>query len=296
VFLVNVPVGVVAGLLAPQVIPELSASGRRRSLDPFGALSLVGGLAVLVYALSGAAAHGWGSARTIGLLALSAALLVAFGAIERTVAEPLIPPAIWRVNQVVSGAAIMLGATGILAGTFFLVSVHTQEVLGWSALHSGLAFLPFVGATALGVHLTSRVISRVGSRTLIASGLAIAAVGALVLSTVPDHASYVSALLPGLVVLGLGMGLTFPATSITVMNDVDHDTAGMASGVMSTAHEVGAALGTAVLSAIAVSAGSAGFSGSAFVAAAVVAGALALAAAAVVPAVRPVAGTGVSAH
>ena len=296
VFLVNVPVGVTAGLLAPRLIPAVPAAGRRGSLDPFGALSLVAGLAVLVYALSGAAAHGWGSARTVGLLALSVALLVAFAAIERTVAEPLIPPAIWRVTQVVSGAAIMLGATGILAGTFFLVSVHTQEVLGWSALHSGLALLPFVAATAVGVHGTSRVIGKVGSRALIAAGLAIAAVGALVLATVPDHSSYVSALLPGLVVLGLGMGLAFPATSITIMSDVDHETAGLASGVMSTAHEVGAALGTAVLSAIAVSSSSAGFSGSAFVAAAVIAGALALAAAAVVPVVRPLPGARVSAH
>ena len=296
VFLVNVPVGVTAGLLAPRLIPAVPAAGRRGSLDPFGALSLVAGLAVLVYALSGAAAHGWGSARTVGLLALSVALLVAFAAIERTVAEPLIPPAIWRVTQVVSGAAIMLGATGILAGTFFLVSVHTQEVLGWSALHSGLALLPFVAATAVGVHGTSRLIGKVGSRALIAAGLAIAAVGALVLATVPDHSSYVSALLPGLVVLGLGMGLAFPATSITIMSDVDHETAGLASGVMSTAHEVGAALGTAVLSAIAVSSSSAGFSGSAFVAAAVIAGALALAAAAVVPVVRPLPGARVSAH
>ena len=295
VFLVNVPVGVAAGLLAPRLIPAVPAAGRRGSLDPFGALSLVAGLAVLVYALSGAAAHGWGSARTVGLLALSVALLVAFAAIERTVAEPLIPPAIWRVTQVVSGAAIMLGATGILAGTFFLVSVHTQEVLGWSALHSGLALLPFVAATAVGVHGTSRLIGKVGSRALIAAGLAIAAVGALVLATVPDHSSYVSALLPGLVVLGLGMGLAFPATSITIMSDVDHETAGLASGVMSTAHEVGAALGTAVLSAIAVSSSSAGFSGSAFVAAAVIAGALALAAAAVVPVVRPLPGARVSA-
>jgi EmrB/QacA subfamily drug resistance transporter len=296
VFLVNVPVGVVAGLLAPRVIPELPAAGRRRSLDPFGALTLVGGLAVLVYALSGAAAHGWGSARTLGLLALSVALLVAFAAIERAVSEPLVAPAIWKVTQVVSGAAIMLGATGILAGTFFLVSVHTQEVLGWSALHSGLAFLPFVAATALGVHGTSQVIGKVGSRALIAAGLALAAVGALVLASVPHHASYVSALLPGLVILGLGMGLAFPATSITAMNDVDHDTAGLASGVMSTAHEVGAALGTAVLSAIAVGSSSTGFSGSAFVAAAVTAGVLALAAAAVVPVVRPLPGARVSAH
>jgi EmrB/QacA subfamily drug resistance transporter len=296
VFLVNVPVGVVAGLVAPVVIPALPPARARRSLDPFGALSLVGGLGVLVYALSGVAAHGWGSARTVGLLALAAALLVAFAAIERAVAEPLIPPVIWKVTQVVSGAAIMLGATGILAGTFFLVSVHTQDVLGWSALHSGLAFLPFVAATALGVHGTSHAIGKVGSRALIATGLAIAALGALVLATVPHHASYVSALLPGLVILGLGMGLAFPATSITVMNDVDHDTAGLASGVMSTAHEVGAALGTAVLSAIAVGSSSAGLSGSAFVAAAVIAGVLALAAAAVVPVVRPLPGARVSAH
>ena len=296
VFLINVPVGLIAGLLAPRVIPPLPPAPERRSLDPVGAVTLVGGLGVLVYALSGAAAHGWSSAWTLALLALAAVLLSAFAAVQRAVAQPLIPPAIWRVTPVVSGAAIMLGATGILAGTFFLVSVQTQDVLGWSALHSGLAFLPFVAATALGVHGTSHAIGRVGSRALIAAGLAIAAGGALVLATAPHHASYWSALLPGLVILGLGMGLAFPATSITIMNDVDHDTAGLASGVMATAHEVGAALGTAVLSAIAVTSSSAGSFGSAFVAAAVIAGTLALAAAALVPVVRPLPGARVSAH
>jgi EmrB/QacA subfamily drug resistance transporter len=298
VFLVNVPVGLVGAVLARGVVPALPRSGPRRSLDPLGTLSLVGGLAVVVYALSGAADHGWGSARTVGLLAGAAILLAVFVAVERSVSEPLIPPSIWRATPVVSGAAIMLGATGILAGTFFLVSVHMQDVLGWSALHSGLAFLPFVAATAAGVHVTSHAISRVGSRSLIATGMAVVVAGALLLASGGDDAGYASSVLPGLVVLGLGMGLAIPATSITIMSEVDEATAGLASGVLSTAHEVGAALGTAALSAIAVTAGSGptGASSHAFLAVAVIAGALAAGAAAIVPVVRPLPGAQVSVH
>jgi EmrB/QacA subfamily drug resistance transporter len=298
VFLINVPVGVIAAVLARGLVPALPATGSRRSLDPFGALSLVSGLAVLVYALSGAAAHGWGSARTIGLLALATALLAVFAAVERVVSEPLVAPVIWRATPVVSGAGILLGATGILAGTFFLVSVYMQDVLGWSALHSGLAFLPFVAATAIGVHGTSHAIAKVGARALIAVGMAVVVLGALLLGAVAHRGGYASSVLPGLVVLGLGMGLAIPATSITIMSDVDEATAGLASGVMSTAHEIGAALGTAVLSAIAVSAGGASgaISGDAFVAAAFIAGGLAVVAAAIVPVVRPLPGAHVSVH
>ena len=179
----------------------------------------------------------------------------------------------------------MLGATGILVGAFFLESVHIQEVLGGSALHTGLAFLPFVAATALGVHGSSHAIGKVGSRALIArravdrgggrAGARHRARPRLRTCRRCCRASSYSV---------SGMGLAFLATSVTTMGDVDHETAGLASGVMRTAHEVGAALGTAGCCRRSQSASSsAGFAGSAFVAAAVIAGALALAAATVAP-------------
>jgi EmrB/QacA subfamily drug resistance transporter len=298
VFLVNVPVGLVAAALTPRVIPRGAPLPGARSLDLPGALTVVAGLAALVYALSGAAVHGWGSARTLGLLGVAAVLLVAFVRIERRVGAPLLPPPIWRVGSLVAGAATMLGATGILAGAFFLNSLYLQRVLGWSALHTGLAFLPLVVAIGVGVHVTSHLVGSVGSRVLVVGGLALTSAGALLLALAPDHAAYVADLLPGFLVLGAGVGLLFPAVSITAMSEVDHARAGIASGLMMTAHEVGAALGVAVLSAIAAGAGggaAVGY-GDACLAAAVLAALLGVVAAVAIPAVRPAPGAHVAMH
>jgi EmrB/QacA subfamily drug resistance transporter len=298
VFLVNVPVGVVVAALTPRIVPSIAPDRSHRTLDPLGGLSLIGGLAALVYALSRAAANGWGSTATLSLLAVAAALLVMFAAVERAVAEPLIPPQVWRARPLVSGAGMLLAGTGLVAGVFFLMSNEMQDALGYSALGAGLAFLPFVAATAVGVHLTSHVIVRVGSRSLIVAGMVLATVGVLLLANIPDHATYVADLLPGLAVFGLGMGLAFPAITISMMSEVDHATAGASSGVLSTAHEIGAALGTAVLSTIAVtsSSGALGASGRAFVAAALIAAGVAALAMLTAPSVRPPAGASVPMH
>ena len=296
VFLVNVPVGAVAAALATRVIPRTAPLPGARSLDLRGGLAVVAGLVALVYACSGAAGHGWGSARTLGLLAVAAVLLATFLRVERRAAAPLLPPRVWRSGPLVAGAAMMLGATGILAGAFFLNSLYLQRVLGFSALHTGLAFLPLVVAIALGVHATAHLVGHAGARILVAGGLALAAAGALLLALAPDHARYVPDLLPGFLVLGLGVGMLFPAVSISAMSQVDHAHAGIASGLMSTAHEVGAALGVAVLSAIAAGTGAAAGYGDACLAAAILAGLLAVVAAAAIPAVRPAPGAHVAMH
>ena len=294
VFLVNVPVGIAAAALTPRLVPTTPAARERGPLDLWGGLSAVAGMAALVYALAGAADHGWGAPRTLALLAIAAALLAGFALIERSVARPLLPPSAWRSGALVAGAGMMLAATGVMAGSFFLTSVYMQGTLGWSALGSGLAFLPFVAAIAVGVHATSHTVARVGSRVLVAAGLALAAGGALLLSLASGQAGYGTGLLPGFVVLGLGLGLAFPAISITAMSDVRHDSAGLASGLLSTAHEIGAALGVAALSAIA--AGPPVDYGAGVLAAAIAAGALTLLAAAVVPGVRPPAGSQAALH
>jgi len=298
VFLVNVPVGIAVALLTPRIVPSLAPDRTQRSLDLAGGLSVVAGLAVLVYALSGAADHGWGSAHTLGLLALAAGLLAAFAVIERSAVSPILPPRVWRIGSLAAGSVMMLGGTGILAGSFFLNSLYLQGELGWSALHAGLGFLPFVAAIPVGVHVTSHLIRQVGSRALTVGGLLLVTAGALLLALAPDHASYGADLVPGFVVLGLGIGLAFPAISIAAMNDVQSDTAGVASGVMSTAHEVGAALGVAVLSAIGLAGGAAAsldYSSAALAAAAAAAG-LAVLAATLMPVVRPAAGAQVALH
>ncbi|HEY2717872.1 MAG TPA: MFS transporter [Solirubrobacterales bacterium] len=297
VFLVNVPVGAVAFLLAPRLVPALPADRARAGLDPFGAISLVGGLAALVYGLSGAAEHGWGSSRTLTPLVVAGALLAVFALVERSVSEPLVPPATWRQRPLIGGSAVILGATGILAGTFFLVSVYLQDQLGFSALGTGLAFLPFVLATGVGVHGTSHFVSHAGSRPLMAGGMALSALAAGLLALAAPG-SYPAAVLPGLIVLGLGMGLAIPASSITALSEAEGDGAGLSSGVLSTGHEVGAALGTAILSAIAASgaSGSAWSFSGAFAAAAVISALLVLAALTLAPSVRPAPGTVVNVH
>ena len=271
IFLVNVPVGFVAAVLTPRVVPAFAAS-RGGSLDLRRGLTVVAGLTLLVYALS---------EREWWLVALSAVPLAAYARSERS--------GVLRSGTLVSGTVMMLGVTGILAGTFFLNSVYLQSELGWSALRSGLAFLPFVAAITVGVHITSHAIARAGSRVLLVAGLVLAALGAGSLALAPEQASYVSDLLPGFAIIGLGIGIAFPAISIAALSDVSHETGGVASGLLSTAHEVGAAVGVAALSA------SLDY-GSASLAAAIVAGALALLAAIVMPVVRPAPGAHAAMH
>ncbi len=307
VFLVNVPVGAVAGLLALRLVPPSGTRARiRRELDLPGAVLAVAGLVTAVYALAGTSAHGWASARTLALLAVSCGLLAGFAAAEYSARRPLLPPRTWRNRSLVAGGLVMFGATGILVGTFFLNTLYLQDVAGASALRAGLEFLPLVGVIGLGSHLTSRLLPRAGSRVLAVAGLALMSAGALLLSALPAGAGYATGLLPGLLVIGAGTGLVFPAASVAAMSDIPAARSGIASGLMTTAHEIGAALGVAVFSAVATAQASAGggFAADGFAAGyrhgftvmAVAAAGLALAAALAVPAVRPTPGVKVAMH
>ena len=299
VFLVNVPVGVLVAVLVARLVPATPpAPAERRRLDPLGAVSLVAGLGALIWAIEGAAQHGWGSSRTTLLLALSGASLAGFAAIERRVPRPLVPPRTWRMRPVVAGAAVMLAGTGILVGAFFLGSLLLQDVLGASALETGLAFLPVAVAIGLAAHAASHLLPRAGSRAVAAVGLALMAVATALLSRAGAGAAYAGDLLPGLLVLGAGAGLVFPAASVAAMGDATYEDAGLASGLLTTAHETGAALGVAVLSAVAA-AGGAGTTlapDHGFLVAAHVAGGIALLALLLLPSVRPAGAARVAMH
>ena len=299
VFLVNVPIGVVAGLLSLHLVPRHEPRSRfARELDLPGAGLAVAGLATLAYALAGAPGHGWGSARTLLLLALAFVLLAAFAAVERSVQRPLLPMQIWRTRSLVAGVVVMLGATGVLVATFFLNSLYLQGVQHASALRVGLEFLPLAVVIGASAHLASRLLPRAGSRMLIVVGLVMMGAGALLLTGVTARSGYLTGFLPGLLVVGIGTGLVLPATAVTAMNDIAHDRAGLASGLITTAHEIGAALGVAVFSAVAVATGGgigAGYQRGFTIGAAVACG-LAVVAALLVPAVRPAAGARVAVH
>jgi EmrB/QacA subfamily drug resistance transporter len=302
VFLINVPVGLVAAAAGLRLVPRQGAPSRiRGELDLPGGLLVVAGLVTGVYAVAGAPVHGWGSGRTLSLLALSLGLLAAFTVVERRARRPLLPPRTWRRRSLTAGAVVMLGATGILVGTFFLNSLYLQDVRGASALRVGLEFLPLVVVIGLGAHLTSRLLPRAGSRVLAVAGLVLMGTGALLLSGVSARAGYATGLLPGLLLIGSGTGLVFPAATVTAMSEVAADRAGLASGLMTAAHEIGAAIGVAVFSAVAAAAAAAGGGFAAgyrhgFVVVAAVAAGLAVVAVLALPAVRPAPGTSVAVH
>ena len=307
VFLINVPVGVIAGLVSLHLVPVARVTPRparrgARDLDLPGAGLAVAGLVTLAYALAQAPADGWTSVRTAWLLALAAVLLTAFAAAEvlarRAGRPPLVPPQLWRNRPLVAGVLVMFASTGVLIATFFLNTLYLQDVQHASALRVGLEFLPLALIIGLGAHLASHLLPRVGSRLPIVVGFAAMAGGALLLTTVSARSGYVTGLLPGLVVTGLGTGLVLPATAVTGLSEIDDDRAGTASGMISAAHEIGAAFGVAVFSAVAVAASGGigvGYQRG-FEVAAAIAGVLALLAAALVPVVRPADGVPVSVH
>ena len=209
----------------------------------------------------GAAAHGWGSVRNPRLLAAAAGLLAGFATIERRAPHALIAPSIWRLRSLVSSASVMLGVTAILVGTSFLNTLFFQNVLGDSALKTGLEFLPGILTVGVAAHLGPKLLIRFGSRAVIVAGLALAAAGDLLLSAAPPDAAYLTDLLPGFLLLGLGVGFAFVSISVSAMSDVGEDQAGVASGLITTAHDLGAAAGVSIFSAVAFGSGAAGGAG-----------------------------------
>ncbi len=304
IFWLNVPIGAVALVAGLHVLPRDTATGVSLArLDLPGAATVIGGLVALVYGLGASATHGWGSAQTIGSLAVSVAFIVAFLAVERRASDPLFPPHVWKLRSLVSGTTVMLGVTGILVGAVFLTSIFVQTVLGYSALRAGLAFLPFALAITVGTVVARHLMAHLSPRVVAAAGLVLAAGAAALLSTASATTGYAGGLLPGLLGLGIGVGMVFVPISVTAMAGIPPSHAGVASGFLMTGHEVGAALGVAVLSAVASTAGSlttpagvvAGFDRG-FVAAAVIAVAVAAVALWRMPATRVEPGAGMHMH
>src|SRR5215468_6696915 len=291
--------GAGAGLLSLRMVPRSAAASRAgRDLDLAGAALAVGGLVAATYAIAGAPSRGWVSAQTVLLVALAVALLAAFAVAERQARRPLLPPQLWRSRSLVAGVLVMFGTTGILVGTFFLNSLYLQSVQHASALRTGLEFLPLTLVIGASAHLGSRLLPAAGSRVLMVTGLLLMGAGALLLTGVAPSSGYLTGLLPGLLVTGAGTGLVLPGAAVTALSGIAADQAGVASGLMTTAHEIGAALGVAVFSAVglAVTGGVAAGYRHGFTVAAAIAAGLAVITAVLAPAVRPAPGARVAAH
>jgi EmrB/QacA subfamily drug resistance transporter len=297
VFFINVPIGLATAVGVLHIVPSARPTAVGQRLDLLGAGTAVAGLVLLVYGIEGATEHGWGSARTLLLVVASAALLSAFLIIERRVSQPILPPATWSNRPLISGVGLILVATALLVAVFFLNTLYLQDVLGWSALETGLGFLPLVVVIGVAANAATNLIGRIGSRHLASLGLLLVAAGGLLLFLAPDEATYATDVLPGFVVLGFGVGLVFPAASIAAMSQVNAETAGLASGLMTTGHELGAAFGVAAISAVATAATTfvTGYADG-FAAVTVVSALVALIALVATPTVRPGAEPQVQAH
>ncbi len=253
VFFINVPVGAAVLIGVLRTVPALpsEAKAQRGRLDVSGALTLVTGLLALVYAVESTTSHGWSALRTVIAAIAAATLLTAFAINERKVTAPIVPPATWRIRSLVAASTVMAGVTGAVVGAIFLSSLYLQQVLGASALVAGLEFLPLAAFITVSAGVASKALPHLGAKKLIAGGLLVSAAGALVLASVGSDASYVVDVLPGFALLGLGVGPMFVAISVAAMSEVPEAHSGMASGLLMTGHEIGAALGVATLTAIA---------------------------------------------
>jgi EmrB/QacA subfamily drug resistance transporter len=253
VFFINLPVGIAAILAAIRYIPESRAEKRPDTADVGGAVSVTAGLLVLVYAIVKSQAYGWTSVRTLGLVALAVVLLVSFVVIELRSKAPLIRLGIFRIRSLTISNLSMLFVVSGLFGMFFFASIYVQEILGYSPLKAGLAFVPITAGIVIGAGLAQQLIRPLGVRRVPLIGMAMASAGLVLLGMIPTHGTYLADLFPGLMLMSVGMGLTFVPVTLIATTNIDAEDAGLASGIFNTAQQVGGALGLAVLSTLAAS-------------------------------------------
>jgi MFS family permease len=251
IFFINVPIGVVVVAATLRTVPAGRRTGSLAGVDLPGAVTLVTGLLALVYAVEATHSGGWTSPRTFLAFGMSVALLAAFALTERKASAPLVPPSTWRIRSLVSASTVMAVITGAVVGAIFISSLFVQSVLGSSAVVTGLRFLPLAVAITVGAMVASKLLGRVTPKAMMIVGLLVVAAGAGLLARIPADPGYYGDLLPGFVVIGLGVGPMFVAISVAAMNGISHEQSGLASGLMMTGHEVGAALGVASLTVVA---------------------------------------------
>ncbi|MGX6448439.1 MFS transporter [Patulibacter sp. S7RM1-6] len=252
VFFVNVPVGIVVALVALRLIPE-SRDEHAGGFDLAGAAAVTGGLVALVYAVVQAGEEGWGSSPTLGFGALAVALLGVFLVVERRHAQPLVRLGILRVRSLLTSNVVMLLAVAGMFALFYFATIYLQEVLGYTPLKTGFAFLPFTVGIVGGSVLAQTLIRRLGIRATIIGGLLLGAAGLLLMTRISVAGDYLGEVLPAVAVLAAGMGTLFVPVTVMATGGIDGEDQGLASGLINTSQQFGGAVGLALLSTLAAS-------------------------------------------
>jgi EmrB/QacA subfamily drug resistance transporter len=253
IFFINVPVGIAVFLLSLRFVPESKAEVVHRSFDVAGAVTVTGGLMTLVYAIVEAQEKGWTSAQTIGTFVLSAVLLVSFVFIELRTKAPLVRLSIFRTRSLTAANVTMFLVGAGLFAMFFFNSLYLQRVLGYGPLDAGLAFLPFTAGIILSAGFASNFAPKLGVRPVAIGGMIVTIAGMLLLTQLPVDGSYVSDVLPALVLTSLGLGCVFVPLTLVATTGLVNEDQGLASGLFNTSQQIGGALGLAILATIAAS-------------------------------------------
>jgi len=250
IFFVNVPVGAAVLAMTPRVIPESRADLGHRRFDAAGAVTVTVGLALFVYAISKAPTDGWGSTRTIVLLVLSGLILASFLVIELRGKAPLMPFGIFR-NRSLSAANVVGFLMGmVIFANFFILTLYVQQVLNWSPLQTGVAFLATAGTTPIWAGVAQALTTKLGPRPIVTAGLLIMALALFLYTGIPVEGHYWPDLLPSYLIFAVGLAFAFVPVSIAALTGVKADEAGLASGLLNTSQQIGGAIGVAVVTTI----------------------------------------------
>jgi EmrB/QacA subfamily drug resistance transporter len=254
ILFINVPIGLAAALLTPRFVEEGRSAAGTRQFDFAGALSVTLGLVAIVYAIVRTDVNGWGSAQTIVVLGVGLLLIAVFLAIEgRFAARPLMPLRIFRSRPLSGANAIVFLFSAAIFGMWFFVSLYLQQVLGYSPIEAGLAFLPMTLTIIVGSTVASRLTSRLGAKPLLVVGMAFQTVGLLLFAEISPHGSYVADVLAPSLLVAAGIGTAFVPVTIAAVAGVAPAEAGLASGLVNTSRLMGGALGLAILATVATS-------------------------------------------
>jgi EmrB/QacA subfamily drug resistance transporter len=251
VLFVNIPVCVLVLAAGFRLIPADGRRARLTNFDTLGAVLATGGMLLLVFALVRAPEIGWGSSQTIGELAAAVAVLAAFVVTEQRKQNPLFPLSIFRIKGLGAANATQLLAFAGFVSMFFFLTLYMQNVLRFSPIQAGAAYLPVTVCIGIAVGVSSKLFARIGTRPVIVTGSVLAAAGMYYVSRIPVHGTYVHDVLPGLVIMAFGLGAVFVGATTAANAGVPPDKAGLAAGLLNTSLQLGTALGLAIMSAIA---------------------------------------------